>query len=76
MPISESVNADGRTVLVLDDDEAAVVCGPDGIQLYLHQGPEGPVESEQNKAATAMALMYGDFEYEAPFGGTDGTENN
>ena len=65
---SDFVNADGRTCIVLGHDEAAVVCGPDGIQLFLHKGPGGEVvESKHNLAATDMALMYGDFQNEFPF---------
>ena len=73
----ESVNAEGRTVLVLDHDEAAVVCGPDNFTLYLHQDANGPVESAQNLAAAAMVQMYGDLEpgTDVPFGGTNGPAN-
>lgn len=68
----------GRTVLVLDADEAAVVCGPNRMVLYLHQDADGPVDSEANRTATAMAATYGDFTGEEPYnwGGSDGPKDS
>lgn len=65
---SESINRDGKIVITLESDEAAAVCSPKGIELYLHKDANGVViESQVNLAATDMALMYGDFEHEYPF---------
>ena len=55
---TEATNAAGQLVLTVEDDEAVLVCGPEGLSMYLHQDENGPLDTVANRTAIDMASSY------------------